>query len=116
MRYMLLIYTDESARAETTPDEAAAATRRWMDYTKTLDDRGILISGEALEPVATATTLRERDGRTLVTDGPFAETREQLGGFYMLDCDGLDTVLELAGRMPNIGSNSVEIRPIMELG
>jgi len=71
-------------------------------------------AGDALQPTATATTVRVRDGETLVTDGPFAETREQLGGYYLIECESLDQAIDAARRIPSVGTGSVEVRPLME--
>jgi hypothetical protein len=113
MRYMLLIYGP--AEGGPSPEEAQAEMPRWFEYTQQLQDSGLMLAGEALQGADTATTVRVRDGETLVTDGPFAETKELLGGFYMLDAPDLDTALEWAAKMPNIAYGTVEVRPIMEI-
>ena len=87
---------------------------RWFAYTKELQDRGLMQGGEALQPIATATTVRVRNGDTVTTDGPFAETKEQLGGFYLLNCKDLDEAIEMAAKMPAAPFGSIEVRPIME--
>jgi hypothetical protein len=106
MQYMLLIYvpTDGSERAETSA---------WMEYTQRLQDSGAMVAGDGLQGVDTASTVRVRDGETLVTDGPFAETKEMLGGYYVIDVDDLDAALAWAAKMPNIAFGSVEVRPVM---
>lgn len=109
MRYLLLIYQNEADAVHTEEE-----LQKWFDYTERLKASGCHLGGEALQPVATATTVRERDGEVITTDGPFAETKEQLGGFYMIDCEDLDEALEWAGRIPSVGRGSVEVRPIME--
>ena len=114
MRYMLLIYGDESQDpSDPTPEEMDALFEPWFAY----DARWapVIRAGEALLPTATATTVRMRDGERMVTDGPFAETREQLGGFYVIECDGLDRALEIAAECPGALTGSVEVRPIMEI-
>jgi len=116
MRYMLLIYTPESAEpAPGTPEH----TQMYQDYgafTQEVNVNGTFKAGEPLQPIATATTVRVRDGRTQVTDGPFAETREQLGGYYILDCADLDQAVALAAKIPGARFGSIEVRPIMEMG
>lgn len=114
MRYMLLIYGDESAWASATEEDRNRMVGEYMTFSEAIASEGIMRGGDALQPVSTATTVRVRDGEALVTDGPFAETREQLGGFYMLDCDTLDQAIEAARRVPGARAGSVEVRPIME--
>lgn len=114
MRYLLMIYGDENAWGAGTPEEQAAEMQRWGDYTGWLNEKGWHLAGEALEPTPTATTVRVRDGKTLTTDGPFAETREQLGGYYVLQCDNLDQAIEAAAKIPSVDTGSVELRPILE--
>jgi hypothetical protein len=87
----------------------------YMAFTKDIVDRGIMRSGEALQPTATATTVRVRNGETLSTDGPFAETKEQLGGFYVVEAKDLDEAIEIAARIPDVRGGSIEVRPIMEM-
>lgn len=110
MRYLLLIYEDES---NPPPDDAEMA--QWFEYTQALRDAGAHLAGEALHPTSAATTVRVKSGDTVATDGPFAETREQLGGFYMIDVDDLDAAIEWAARVPNADRGSIEIRPVLEL-
>jgi hypothetical protein len=112
MQYMLLIYETEIDFTRVSEEEMALGMKAWNSYTDWLKERGWFRAGKALQPVATATTVRERDGKTLTTDGPFAETKEQLGGYYVVDCENLDEAIEAAARIPNVGSGSVEIRPI----
>src|SRR5690242_18655811 len=113
MRYLLLIY--EADRATPTPDEQMENRQRYAAFTKDTRERGLFKAGEALEPTNTATTVRIRDGKAVVTDGPFAETKEFLGGFYLLDCRDLDEAIDLAKRIPAAETGSIEIRPIWEL-
>ena len=113
-KYLLLIYQDE-ATLPTTPDEDAAMMEQYNAYTAGIAAQGILRAGEALESTTAATTVRVRDGRTLVTDGPFAETKEALGGFYMIECDDLDTALAAAAGIPGARTGSVEVRPIIPM-
>ncbi len=114
MRYLLLIYNDERGWDDMSEDEQAAQLPRWNAYTESLQSAGILRGGDALQPTASATTVRVRDGETQLTDGPFAETREQLGGYYMVECDTLDQAIEAASRIPSVDRGSVEVRPVME--
>jgi hypothetical protein len=116
MRYMMLIYTTHRPASPDEMAEVAAAHRALMDETERL---GILYSANPLEPSATATTVRTHQGKVLVTDGPFAETKEQLAGYYMLECRDLDEAVEWAARIPTScggGQGSVEIRAIHEAG
>jgi hypothetical protein len=113
MRYLLLIYSEE----RTTPpaqDEIDASMAEWFAYDKAIRDAGVTQAGEALDESHTATTLRLKDGERVVTDGPFAETREVLGGFYMIDVPDLDTALDWAARCPAAKYGSMEVRPIVE--
>jgi hypothetical protein len=109
MRYLLLIYEDEG---NPQPDEAEM--RKWFEYTDELRAANAMEAGEALQPTATATTVRVRNGETLATDGPFAETKEQLGGFYLIDVPDLDAALEWASKVPNVHRGSIEVRPVVE--
>jgi hypothetical protein len=114
MRYLLAIYGDEQGFATATEAEAAAVADAYNAFTKDIVDRGLFQSGDALEPSSTATTVRVRDGRTLATDGPYAETKEQLGGYYVVDCKNLDEAIELAAKIPGAATGTIEVRPIME--
>ncbi|MDA1311829.1 MAG: YciI family protein [Acidobacteria bacterium] len=116
MRYMLLIYDAEAARAKATPEEQKATFEAWMAYSAELNEKGVKLAGEALMPTSMAKTARIRDGKTLATDGPFAETKEQLGGFYILNCKDLDEAVAWAAKAPNAPFGSVEVRPVMEFG
>ncbi len=109
MRYLLLIYEDE-----TLPQPNEVEMRKWFEYTDALQEAGLLRAGEALHPTSTATTVRVKKGETVATDGPFAETREQLGGFYLIEAGDLDEAIAWAARMPNADRGSIEVRPIME--
>ena len=108
MQYILLIYEDES---NPPPDEAEMG--RWFAVTDEMKKAGVHVAGEALHPTSAATTVRVKGGDTVATDGPFAETREQLGGFYILDVPDLDAALEWAAKMPHAHKVSIEVRPIM---
>ena len=115
MQYALLIYASEQDWASQTEEEAQTQFQDYMAFTKDIVDRGIHKGGEALQPTATATTVRVRDGETLTTDGPFAETKEQLGGFYLVEAKDLDEAIEVATRIPDVRRGSIEVRPIMEM-
>ena len=115
MRYALLIYASEQDWASQSEEQAQTQFQDYMAFTKDIVDRGIMKSGEALQPTATATTVRVRGGETLSTDGPFAETKEQLGGFYVVEAKDLDEAIEIAVRIPDVRGGSIEVRPIMEM-
>lgn len=118
MQYVILIYDEETANpsAEPAPPEVQKQIMdEYSAYTKWLDDRGARKGGEALQPVQTATTVRVRDGRTITTDGPFAETKEALGGFYLIEAKDLDEALDFAARCPGARFGSIEVRPVWEL-
>jgi hypothetical protein len=111
-QYMLLIYNP--VESPLSPEEMAAQSARWDEYTQSLQDAGLFVGGDALQGVDVATTVRVRDGQTQITDGPFAETKEFLAGYYLLESPDLDTVLAHADRIPNITYGSLEIRPILD--
>ena len=114
MRYLLLIYGDETLWTDPTPEQMAAEMAAHQAFSDATTAEGILRGGEALQPTATATTVRVRDGELMLTDGPFAETREQLGGFYLVECDTLDEAVAAARRIPEAAVGCVEVRPVME--
>ncbi|MEA3078395.1 MAG: hypothetical protein QOF60_3303 [Actinomycetota bacterium] len=114
MRYLLLIYTSETANQPSSPEEGKVMMTEYEDYTKWLADSGMMLGGDALQSTATATTVRVREGATLTTDGPFAETKEQLGGYYMIDAKDLDAAIDVASRIPGAKVGSIEVRPVME--
>ena len=112
MRYLALIYSEEPAEPpEMTPEEMVP----WIEFGEEATARGANPIGDALQPTSTATTVRVRDGKMLTTDGPFAETKEVLGGYYMLECPDLDSAVELASKIPAAEYGSIEVRPVMEL-
>lgn len=115
MRYVLLIYGSEADSARMTEEERATLMQAHAAFANEALKRGLLTGGEALQPTSTATTIRVRNGKTLITDGPFAETKEQLAGTYVLNCKDLDEAIELAARIPDALTSSVEIRPVMEM-
>jgi hypothetical protein len=112
MKYMLLIYTDEQAW---TDDERQHCYAESTELTHELNDRGQYISANPLQPVATATSVRVRNGKPIMTDGPFAETREQLGGYFLIEAKDLNEALSIAARIPGARKGTVEVRPVMEI-
>jgi hypothetical protein len=115
VRYILLIHTDEKAAANATPEQQKQVMDAYNAFSKDIAERGLMLGGEALEPTSTATTVRVRGGEVLTTDGPFAETKEQLGGYYLVDCKDLDEAIEVAAKIPGAANGSIEVRPIWEL-
>ena len=115
MRYVCLIYDDEKNWEKMPKAESDAMMGEYFAFTNDIKKNGQYQAGEALQPVATATTVRVRNGKTSTTDGPFAETKEQLGGFYILECKDLDDALAYAARIPSARFGTIEVRPIMEM-
>src|SRR3954470_7515132 len=113
MKYAFTIYGDESQRDSATPEQQKEVTQAYMALNQEMEQKGILVAGEGLYPTQTATTVRVRDGQRDVTDGPFAETKEQLGGFFILDVKDLDEAIEWAARIPGSQFGSIEIRPVL---
>ena len=116
MRYIMLIYSSETQESQMTKEEQAANFQAYYDFTNEVRAKGLFLSGEPLQPTSMATTVRLSGGKTVATDGPFAETKEQLGGFYMLECRDLDEAIEYAAKIPAAAYGSIEVRPVMELG
>lgn len=116
MRYLLTLYREPNAGPADGSPEQAAEMPRWMEFGAALTEAGGMIAGEALHGTDTATTVSIRNGEVITTDGPFAETKEVLGGFYLIDVADLDAAQEWAAKIPLASYGSVEIRPIMELG
>jgi hypothetical protein len=114
MRYLLTIYGDESGWNDVTPEQSAQIMAAYGAFGEEAQKAGVLLGGEGLQPTSTATTVRVRDGEALTTDGPFAETREQLGGYYLLECGDLDEAISWAAKIPGAQNGSVEVRPIMD--
>ena len=114
MRYLLLIYGNEAEWGNMAAGDQASEYQAYEDYGKWLTEKGWMRGGDALQGTATATSVRVRDGKTVTTDGPFAETKEQLGGFYMIDCDNLDQAIDAASRIPAARGGTIEVRPIAE--
>jgi hypothetical protein len=115
MRYLLMIYTPEVDPATLAPGDLAAENAAYDVFTREVRERQVMEGGEALQPTTSATTVRVRDGKTLVTDGPYAETKEALGGYYLVDVKDLDEALELAAMIPGASRGAIEVRPIWEL-
>ena len=115
MRYLLMIAADETPDATMSEEDGRAMEARYAEFTKTIADRGILQAGERLHPTSDATTVRVRNGEVLTTDGPFAETKEQLGGYYLVECPDIDEAIEVAALIPGASHGSVEVRPIWEM-
>ena len=114
MKYMLLLYSAPGSGPAPDSTEGRDQMGRWFGVTEEMGRAGVLLGGDALQPTTTATTLRERDGEVLLTDGPFAETKEILGGYYLIDVPDLDAATEWAAKMPLAPYGSVEVRPVME--
>ena len=114
MQYLLLIYDNETRMAAMTEAEQTKVMSDYRAYNEYLTAAGIFVGGDALQGTPTATSVRLRDGQVLNTDGPFAETKEQLGGYYLLECANLDQALEAASRCPTAKHGTIEVRPIMD--
>jgi hypothetical protein len=113
VKYMAIIFNDESQYANATPEDIGAIFAAHGEFGDAAGKAGVLLGGDGLQPVVTATTLRAQDGVPVPTDGPYAETKEQLGGFYMLECKDLDEALEWAARIPEAKTGAIEVRPVM---
>jgi hypothetical protein len=113
MKFLLTIYGEESGWGDASPEEIGQVMAAYEAFGRAAAEAGVLVGGEGLQPTSTATTVRVRDNETLTTDGPFAETREQLGGYYLLDCSDLDDAIGWAARVPGAQNASVEVRPVM---
>jgi hypothetical protein len=116
MQYLLLIYDRESDWAAMSESDRGQMMQDYFAFTKAIRESGHYVGGNPLQPVATATTVRVRDGRTMTTDGPFAETREQLGGYYLIEAKDLDDAIGVAARIPGARMGSIEVRPIQSMG
>ena len=116
MKYLCLIYDEESKLAAMSKSESDAFMGEYFGFTNAIKDAGAYFGGEALQPVHTATTVRVRNGKVTTTDGPFAETKEQLGGYYLVDATDLNAAIQIAARIPSARIGSVEVRPIVVFG
>jgi len=114
MRYVLLIYVSEEIIGGMPDEERAAYFQNWAAYEAEVQQRGIKTGGAPLQSTSNSTTVRVRDGQNLITDGPYAETKEQLAGFYVLECKDLDEAIALAQKMPDAQYGSIEVRPVFE--
>ena len=114
MKYLCLIYDEEKKLAEMPKSEADAFMGEYFAFTEDIRRKGQLVAGEALQGVDTATTVRIRNGKLSTTDGPFAETKEQLGGFYLVEARDLNEAIQVASRIPSARIGSIEVRPVME--
>jgi hypothetical protein len=112
MQYLLALYVDESGWERMTPEQQQQGSAAYMAYTEALRSGGVLVNANRLRPSATATTLRTNGGRTQVLDGPFAESKEQLAGYYLIDVPDLDTAMLWAGRCPAVQHGIVEVRAV----
>jgi hypothetical protein len=113
MQYLLLIYGDESQWDALSDDDRNGIYREYGQFGADLREQSRFLGGEQLQPVATATTVQVRDGDTLVSDGPFAETKETLGGFYLVEAESLDEAIEWAARIPSARQGTIEVRPVV---
>jgi hypothetical protein len=114
MKYLLLIYSDEKAGANASKEEIDAWMGEYWAYTDAMGKAGVRLAGEALHPTSSATTVRVQSGKKVITHGPFAETKEQLGGYYLVECKNLDEAIDWAARCPGARVGSIEVRPVME--
>jgi hypothetical protein len=112
MEYLLIICTDESAMAAASPAEAEASLAKYTKFGEDMTQRGVLRGGARLRPTSDATTVQVRDGEVLTADGPFAETKEQIGGYYLVDCKDLDEAIEVAAQIPGASVGTIEVRPL----
>ena len=115
MKYLALLYSSEEARPNPEKPGFDAVMKAYANAGKTFAENGILVGANPLQPVATATSVKVRDGHTVATDGPFAETKERLGGYYLLDCRDLDQAIKMAAMIPAAEYGTVELRPVMDI-
>lgn len=116
MKYLCLIYDDEKLVTGMSKSESDAFMGEYFAFTNDIRSSGHYVAGEALQPVSTATTVRVRNGKASTTDGPFAETKEQLGGFYMINAKDLNEAIQIASRIPSARLGSIEVRPVVDFG
>ena len=115
MRYLLMICTDETSIEALGPEEGNAMMAEYGAFGEEMGTRGVLQGGERLRPTSDATSVRVRDGEVLTSDGPFAETKEQIGGYFMVDCRNLDEAIEVAAKIPGARLGTIEVRPVWEM-
>jgi hypothetical protein len=113
MQYLLMIYRSEAELFKMSDADRKNVTTEYGAFTQSIIQSGHFKAGDGLQPTTTATTVRVRDGKILTTDGPFAETREQLGGYYLVEAKDLDEAIGIAARIPNAKNGSIEVRPVM---
>jgi hypothetical protein len=113
MQYMLLIYGDETAGQQLTDDERSTMFGEYFAFSASIRESGNYVAGAPLQPTTTSTSVRVRNGEQLVTDGPFAETKEQLGGYYLIEAEDVDEAIEIAARIPGARHGTIEVRPVM---
>ncbi len=114
MRYLLMICNDENALEAASTEEEAAMLGEYAAFGEEMGRRGVLQGGERLRPTSDATSVRVRDGEVLASDGPFAETKEQIGGYFVVSCGNLDEAIEVAAKIPHAHNGTIEVRPIWE--
>ena len=112
MKYLCLIYGEEKSREQYSTDQGEAMSHEYFAFTEDIRKSGHMLGGEALQPTTTATTVRVRNGKVSTTDGPFAETKEQLGGYYLIEAKDLDEATKIAARVPSAKSGTIEVRPV----
>jgi hypothetical protein len=116
MKYMLLIHDDEKGWGKVSEAERQRIYGEYGQFTQQIIEAGQFVAGSELQPTTTATSVRVREGKRLVTDGPFAETREQLGGYYLVEAKDLDEAIGIAARIPSARTGTIEVRPVVEMG
>ena len=116
MKYLLLMYADESIGSNWSKEESQAAAKTWAEFRREMSASGVLVSSSGVAPDTSATTVRVRNDKTMITDGPFAETHEQLGGYFLVDCKDLDEAIRWAEKIPTAKYGSIEIRPLWSPG
>ena len=116
MKYLLLMYADESIGSKFSQEELQAEKKAWAEFRKEMSASGVMISSNGVAPDTSATTVRVRNDKTMITDGPFAETHEQLGGYFLVDCQDLDEAIRWAEKIPTAQYGSIEIRPLWSPG
>jgi hypothetical protein len=116
MKYLLLMYADESIGENMSQEELQALGKTWAEFRKEMGASGVLLSSSGVAPDTSATTVRVRNDKTLITDGPFAETHEQLGGYFLVDCKDLDEAIRWAEKIPTAKYGSIEVRPLWSPG
>ena len=115
MRYLLMIALDESASSRTPEEDGQEMAPEYAAFAKEMAERGVLLGGERLMPSTSATTVKVRDSKVITVDGPFAETKEQIGGYFVVECKDLDEAIEVASKIPGARDGSIEVRPIWEM-